>query len=71
VGRDFRSISTNVLDHARRGQPGGGEAISPETMNVVGLVLREDKKIVDKITKGARMHARIWMVTTRPSPRSP
>lgn len=29
----------------------------PETMNVVGLALREDKKVVDKITKGARMHA--------------
>jgi hypothetical protein len=25
-------------------------------MNVVGLALREDKKVVDKITKGARMH---------------
>ena len=30
---------------------------APEGMNVVGLALREDKKIVDKITKGARMHA--------------
>jgi len=29
----------------------------PETLNVVGLALREDKKLVDKITKGARMHA--------------
>jgi hypothetical protein len=29
---------------------------SPATANVVGLALREDKKIVDKITKGARMH---------------
>ncbi len=29
----------------------------PEAMNVVGLALREDKKVVDKITKGARMHA--------------
>jgi len=29
----------------------------PETMNIVGLALREDKKAVDKITKGARMHA--------------
>ena len=28
-----------------------------EGMNVVGLALREDKKLVDKITKGARMHA--------------
>jgi hypothetical protein len=30
---------------------------APEAMNVVGIALREDKKIVDKITKGARMHA--------------
>lgn len=28
----------------------------PEEMNVVGLALRGDKKVVDKITKGARMH---------------
>jgi hypothetical protein len=28
----------------------------PEVMNVVGLALREEKKVVDKITKGARMH---------------
>jgi hypothetical protein len=29
---------------------------APEAMNVVGLALREDKKVIDKITKGARMH---------------
>ncbi len=29
---------------------------SPENAKVVGLALRADKKIVDKITKGARMH---------------
>ena len=29
----------------------------PEAMNVVGLALREDKKTVDGITKGATMHA--------------
>jgi hypothetical protein len=28
----------------------------PETAKVVGVGLRADKKIVDKITKGARMH---------------
>ncbi len=28
----------------------------PETLDVVGLALREEKKTVDKITKGARMH---------------
>ncbi|TWF56758.1 DUF2000 family protein [Neorhizobium alkalisoli] len=30
---------------------------SPEDAKLVGLALRADKKIVDKITKGARMHA--------------
>ncbi len=28
----------------------------PDEAKVVGLALREDRKIVDKITKGARMH---------------
>ena len=32
-------------------------AHAPETANVVGLALREDRKLVDKITKGARMHS--------------
>jgi hypothetical protein len=30
---------------------------APDAMDVVGLALREDRKTVDKITKGARMHA--------------
>ncbi len=30
---------------------------APEALNIVGLALREEKKAVDKITKGARMHA--------------
>ena len=28
----------------------------PEEMRVAGLALREDKRLVDKITKGTRMH---------------
>ncbi|AKJ67909.1 hypothetical protein PATSB16_17670 [Pandoraea thiooxydans] len=28
----------------------------PDTAKVVGIALRADKKIVDKVTKGARMH---------------
>ena len=28
----------------------------PDSATVVGIALREEKKIVDKITKGARMH---------------
>ncbi|MCZ7908321.1 DUF2000 family protein [Agrobacterium leguminum] len=30
---------------------------SPENAKVVGMALRADKKIVDKITKGAKLHA--------------
>jgi hypothetical protein len=30
---------------------------APSAMNVVGLALREEKKLVDKITKGAKLHA--------------
>jgi hypothetical protein len=29
----------------------------PSAMNVVGLALREEKKLVDKITRGASLHA--------------
>jgi hypothetical protein len=32
-------------------------ASRPEMMNVVGLALRDNKKIVDKITKGATLHS--------------
>jgi hypothetical protein len=28
----------------------------PDEMNIVGLALREERKLVDKITKGAKMH---------------
>lgn len=30
--------------------------VAPEAMNVVGLALREERKLVDKVVKGARMH---------------
>lgn len=30
---------------------------APEDARIVGMALRADKKLVDKITKGARMHA--------------
>lgn len=32
-------------------------AHAPASAKVVGIALREERKIVDKITKGARMHA--------------
>lgn len=30
---------------------------TPDDMRIVGLAMRDQKKIVDKITKGARLHA--------------
>jgi len=29
---------------------------SPDTAKIVGIGLRADKRIVDRVTKGARMH---------------
>lgn len=29
----------------------------PDEMDIVGLALRDDRKLVDKITKGAKLHA--------------
>ncbi len=31
-------------------------AASPENMKIVGMALREDRKMVDKITKGLKLH---------------
>lgn len=31
--------------------------VKTEDLKIVGLALREERKIVDKITKGAKMHA--------------
>ncbi|WP_416897029.1 MAG: DUF2000 family protein [Minwuia sp.] len=32
------------------------KAADPETMSIVGLAFREDRKAVDKITKGLKLH---------------
>ncbi|TNE36205.1 MAG: DUF2000 family protein [Alphaproteobacteria bacterium] len=32
------------------------KAVGTENLNLVGLALRDDRKTVDKITKGAKMH---------------
>ena len=54
-------LSLYIEDMFATGDDAANRAVvkqyAPEAMNVVGLALREDKKIVDKITKGARMHA--------------
>jgi hypothetical protein len=33
------------------------KARQPDEMSIVGLALRDERKLVDKITKGAKMHA--------------
>lgn len=54
-------LSLYIEDMFATGHDAANRAVvkqyQPEAMNVVGLGLREDKKVVDKITKGARMHA--------------
>lgn len=32
------------------------KAVGTADLNIVGIALREDRKVVDKITKGAKMH---------------
>lgn len=32
------------------------KAVAMDDLNIVGLALREERRLVDKITKGARMH---------------
>ena len=54
-------VSIYIEDMFRTGHDAANRATvrasRPETMNVVGLALREDKKIVDRITKGATLHS--------------
>ena len=54
-------LSLYIEDMFTTGHDAANRAVvkqyAPEAMNVVGLALREERKIVDKITKGARMHA--------------
>jgi len=53
-------LSLYIEDMFRTGHDEANRAtvkrVRPEEMKVVGLALREDKKVVDKITAGARMH---------------
>jgi hypothetical protein len=36
---------------------GAVQQYAPAEMNVVGLALREEKRLVDKVTRGAKLHA--------------
>ena len=53
-------LSLYIEDMFRTGHDDANRAtvkrVRPEELKVVGLALREDKKAVDKITAGARMH---------------
>ena len=54
-------VSLYIDDMFRTGHDEANRAAvrqhAPPDMNVVGLALREEKKLVDKITKGASLHA--------------
>jgi hypothetical protein len=53
-------LSLSVEDMFTTGHEAANRAAmkqyGPEAMKLVGLALREDRKIVDKVVKGARMH---------------
>jgi hypothetical protein len=54
-------VSLYIDDMFRTGHDAANRAAvlqyAPADMTVAGLALREEKKLVDKITKGARLHA--------------
>ena len=54
-------LSLYIEDMFKTGHDAANRAVvrqyEPDEMKVVGLALREDRKTVDKITKGAKMHA--------------
>lgn len=53
-------LSLYIEDMFKTGHDAANRAVvrqhEPDEMKVVGLALREDRKTVDKITKGAKMH---------------
>lgn len=59
MGRNAR-LSLYIEDMFKTGNDADNRAAVKQypasALNIVGLALREDKKIVDKITKGAKMH---------------
>jgi hypothetical protein len=54
-------LSLYIEDMFRTGHDAANRAAvrqyAPDAMNVVGLGLRDERRTVDRITKGARMHA--------------
>ena len=55
------AMSIYIEDMFSTGHDGANRAVVSQyptaDLNIVGLALREKKKIVDKITKGAKMHS--------------
>ena len=53
-------VSIYIEDMFRTGHDaanrGAVQQYAPAQMNVVGLAVREEKKLVDKITRGAKLH---------------
>ena len=53
-------LSIYIEEMLATGQDAANRAVvlrhDPQVMNIVGLALREEKKSVDKIIKGAKMH---------------
>ena len=53
-------VSIYIEDMFRTGHDaanrGAVQQYAPAEMNVVGLAVREEKKLVDKITRGAKLH---------------
>jgi hypothetical protein len=47
----------NVVVFLTSGIVAAVQQYTPAEMNVVGLAVREEKKLVDKITRGAKLHA--------------
>ncbi len=60
LSRDV-TVSLYVEEMFATGHDAANRAVfaqfGPDDAKVVGIALREDKKIVDKITKGAKMHS--------------
>jgi hypothetical protein len=49
-----RSIRGHVLDDARRREPRGRAGVARADLNLVGLGIRAERKVVDKIVDGLK-----------------
>jgi hypothetical protein len=49
-------LSLYISDMFATGHDAANRAHAPEALDIVGLALRDERKLVDKIVKGARIH---------------